>query len=391
MLENIPEINWQDYLKIFLRRRNLFYIPLIALFSITIAAGFILPKSYEAKAVILVEEGKVINPLLRNLAVSTTVGERLHLLREEILSWPRIVQLVEELGLNKSGNSPLGFEKLIADIRSRIQVNMRGDDIITISFSDRNPSITQKVVNTVSDIFIRRNLSSQNEESNTAIDFIKDQLATYKKKLEESEGALRRFRETYVLQMPQAAQLNTELARLESELTMLLVDNTEEHPRVKELRANIQSLKEKRSQQIQKAAENLPGDAQNYIEISESVPRQEQELARLTRDTQVNEELYAMLLERLETARISQELEYSENKTKFKIIEPARFPLKPVKPDKIKLGLIGLLLGAMAGFGCIYLAEYSDQSFKTAEELKSFFNAPVLGAISKIAAAQRVI
>ena len=384
MLGNIPEINWQDYLRIFLRRKNFFLLPLIILFSVTIIVSFFLPKAYEAKAVILVEEGKVINPLLKNLAVSTTVSERLHLLREEILSWPRVVQLVEELGLNKNKNSPLEFEKLIADIRMRISVNMKGNDIITISYSDRDPAITQKVVNTISDIFIRRNLSTQSEESNTAIDFIKDQLATYKKKLEASEGALRKFKETYGLQMPLAAQINTGLARLEAELTTLLVDSTEEHPRVKELRGNIQSLKEKRAQQVRQAAEIATVDTKRYIEIAESVPRQEQELARLTRDTEVNEKLYAMLLERLETARISQELEDSENKTKFKIIEPARFPLKPVKPDKIKLGLMGLLLGAMAGFGCIYLVEYNDQSFKGVEELKSFFDLPVLGAISEI-------
>jgi len=210
------------------------------------------------------------------------------------------------------------------------------------------------------------------------------EIEAYKKKLEASEGALRKFKETYGLQMPLAAQINTELARLEAELTTLLVDSTEEHPRVKELRGNIQSLKEKRAQQVRQAAEIATVDTKRYIEIAESVPRQEQELARLTRDTEVNEKLYAMLLERLETARISQELEDSENKTKFKIIEPARFPLKPVKPNKLKLGLMGFLLGAMAGFGCIYLVEYNDQSFKGVEELKSFFDLPVLGAISEI-------
>ena len=132
---------------------------------------------------ILVEEGKMLNPLLKNLAISTTVSERLHLLREEILSWPRVVQLVEELGLNKNKTSPLQFEKLIADVRTRISVSMRGDDMITISYYDRDPAVTQKVVNTISDIFIRKNLASQSEESNTAIDFIKDQLEIYKKKL----------------------------------------------------------------------------------------------------------------------------------------------------------------------------------------------------------------
>ena len=384
MFENKPEITWQDYLQIFLRRKWFFIIPFSIVFIATIVISFFLPKVYEAKAIILVEEGKMINPLLKNLAVSTTVGERLHMLREEILGWPRLVQLVEELGLNKNKNSPLELEKLILETRKRISVDMRGQDIIIISFQDKNPVTTQNIVNTISDILIRRNLDSQSEEANTAIDFIKDQLGVYEKKLEASEENLRQFKETYGLQMPLAVQINTELARLEAELTTLLVDCTEEHPRVKELRKRIQSLKEKRAGQIQQAAESIKANPKEYIKVAESVPKQEQELARLTRDTTVNEKLYALLLERLETARISQQLESSENKTKFKIVEPARLPLRPIKPNKIQFSFLGLMLGVMAGFGCIYLVEYTDYSFKGIEDLKSYFDLPVLAAISRI-------
>jgi uncharacterized protein involved in exopolysaccharide biosynthesis len=385
MFGNKQEINWQDYLQIFLRRKWFFIIPFFTLFIVTIIASFSLPKVYEAKATILVEESGVINPLLRNLAVSTTVGERLHLLREEILSWPRIMQLVEELDLNKNRNSPLALERLIVDIRKRISVSMKEKDIIIISYQDKDPLTTQTIVNTISDIFIRRNLASQSEESNTAIDFIKDQLSIYKKKLETSEESLRQFKETYGLQMPLAAQINTDLARLEAELTTLLIDCTDEHPRVRERRNKIQSLKEKRSEQIKQAAVNNTNvNTEEYIEVAKSLPKQEQELARLTRDTEVNERLYALLLERLETARISQQLEDSENKTKFKIVEPARFPLKPVKPNKIKFSLLGLMLGIMAGFGCTYSIEYIDSSFKGINDLKSCFDIPVLGVVSKI-------
>ena len=384
MFENNQQIKWKNYLRIFLRRKWLFLLPFFSVFTITVIISFLLPKVYAAKAVILVEEDKVINPLLQNLAVSTTVSSRLHHLREEILSWPRVVQLVEELGLNKNKNSTQALEALIDSIRKKILVTMTTQDVIVISYSDQDPAIAQKVVNTISDIFIRKNLTSQTEESSSAVDFIKDQLDIYKKKLEVSEEAMRNFKETYGLQMPLAAQINTELARLEAELTTLLVDCTEEHPKVKELRANIQSLKEKRAQQVRLAAESANVDAKEYIEVAESIPKQEQELARLTRDTLVNQNLYAMLLERLETARISQQLEDSENKTKFKIIEPARIPLKPIKPNKALLAFLGFALGVGAGFGCIYLVEYSDQSFNEIDELKASFDIPVLGAISKI-------
>lgn len=384
MYEDKQEVNWQDYLQIFWRRKWFFVIPFFTISAIAIVTIFFLPKVYEAKAVILVEESKVINPLLKNLAVSTTVGERLHLLREEILSWPRIVQLVEELGMDKDVDSPERFERFIVKVRERITVDMRGRDIIEISYRDPDPAITQKIVNTISDIFIRRNLASQSEESNTAIDFIRDQLKVYKEKLEASEKSLREFKERYGLEMPLAVQINTELATLEAELTTQLVDCTEEHPRVKELRNKMQSLKEKRTEQIQQSAKEAGVNPKEYVEIAESIPKQEQELVRLTRDTEVNERLYALLLERLETARISQQLEDSENKTKFKIVEPARLPLKPIKPNMIKFGLLALMLGVMGGSSCAYLVEYTDRSFKDIKDLKAYFDLPILGAISKI-------
>ena len=388
-MESKPQFDWQQYLQIFLRRKWLIAIPLVCIFLLSIAVSFVIPKTYEARATILVEEKKIVNPLLANLAVSTSVGERLHRLSEEILSWPRLLQLVEELNLNKNVKTPLELEALIQALRSKISLKMRGRDIILISYQDKDPHNTQAVVNTLCDILIRKNILAQSSEADSAIRFIEEQLGIYQEKLEQSENALRKFKETYGLQMPLAMRINDELAQLETELTNALVDCTEEHPRVIELRRRIDSLKEKRVQQIQEAARDLDTEEyKDYVSIAHSIPKQEEELARLTRDRQVNEEIYAMLLERLETARISKQLESSENKTKFKIVEPARLPLKPESPNKQKIGFLGLVFGGIVGIGCTYLVESTDRSFKNTEQLKNVFNLPVLGSISKITTEQ---
>ncbi|MFC1592675.1 GNVR domain-containing protein [Candidatus Omnitrophota bacterium] len=384
-MEEKPNIEWQDYLKMILRRKALFIIPLVVTFILTIMLSFVVPPTYEAKAIILVEEEKMVNPLLSNLAVSTSVAGRLHRLREEILSWPRLLQLVEELKLNKTAGSALEIENLIQSIRKKIKLQMSGKDVIVITYQDQDPKITQEVVNTLCDILIRKNILAQSEEADSAITFIEEQLSLYKTKLEDSEAALRKFKETYGLQMPLATKINDELATLEAELTSALVDCTEEHPRVIELRRRMFSLKQKRIEQIQAAASKMEvEDYKDYIAIAESIPKQQQELTRLTRDTSVSEEIYAMLSEKLETARISKQLESSENKTKFKIIEPARLPLKPKKPNKLTFNFMGLLIGGMFGVGSVYLVELADKSFKNVEDLKSAFKLPVLGLIPKI-------
>ncbi|MGD9014471.1 MAG: GNVR domain-containing protein [Candidatus Omnitrophota bacterium] len=386
-----PQVDWQEYIQILFKRRWVFLIPLICVLVLSIVASFIMPKTYEAKATILVEEEKMVNPLLRNLAVSSSVGQRLHRLREEILSWPRLLQLVEELNLNKEVSNPLELEELILGIRKQISLTMTGKDVIVISYEDKDPHTTQEVVNTLCDILIRKNLLVQSQEADSAITFIEEQLQSYQVKLEESEQALRKFKETYGLKMPVATLINEQLAKLEAELAVALVDCTEDHPRIIGLRRHIESLKEKRNQEVEDAAKIMGDeDYKDYISIAESIPKQEEELARLTRNRQVNEQIYAMLLQRLETATITKQLESSENKTKFKIIEPARLPLKPKSPNKLKFNFLGLVIGGIVGFGSTYVAEYTDRSFKRTDDLKNMFNLPVLGSISKITTEQDI-
>ncbi len=383
--DNKKTFQWQDYMHIFFRRKWLFAIPFVLIICGSIIASFFMPKVYQARAIILVEDGKMLNPLLKNLAIATSVSQKMGALREEILGWPHMVQLAEKLGLDKEARTPLEFERFILNIRQNISLQMKGDNIVTISYQSDDPRSTQELVNTLCDILIARNIASQSQEADSAIYFIKQQLADYKKSLEYSEEELRKFKEKYELQMPLATELNNELANLESELTAVLVDCTDEHPRVKELRRRIESLKRERLEQIKAAAQAANADPEEYVRIAESIPMQEQELTRLTRGRNVNERIYGMLLQKLETARITQKLEDSENKTRFKIIEPARLPLKPTKPNKLKIAFLGIVLGAGGGFGCAYSAEYMDSSFKRVEDLRAFSgDIPVLGSVSKI-------
>ncbi len=388
--DNKKTFQWQDYMHIFFRRKWLFAIPFVVIICGAIIATFFMPKVYQARAIILVEEGKMLNPLLRNLAVSTTVSQKMGALREEILGWPHMVQLAEKLGLDKKARTPLEFERFILNIRQNISLQMKANNIVTVSYQSDDPHATQELVNTLCDILIARNIASQSQEADSAIYFIKQRLAEYKKSLEYSEEELRKFKEKYELQMPLATELNNELARLEAELTAVLVDCTEEHPRVKELRRRIKSLKKERLEQIKAAARAANADPEEYVRIAESIPMQEQELARLARGRDVNEGVYEMLLQKLETARITQKLEDSENKTRFKIIEPARLPLKPTKPNKLKIAFLGIMLGTAGGFGCAYSAEYMDSSFKRVEDLRAFSgDIPVLGSVSKIRLAKQ--
>jgi uncharacterized protein involved in exopolysaccharide biosynthesis len=458
MIQTETQIGWQDYAAIILRRRWFFLLPCFLVVSIALIVGSFLPRIYRAETIILVQELNIMNPLIQGLAVSTPVQERLRTMREEMLSWTSLSRLVHEMKLDETVKSPLSFERLIKKLQKDIQVRMSGRELVRMGYEHTDPQLSQKLINTISSIFLERNMSEQSEETGTAIDFIERELATYQKKLEDSEAELREFRELYAMQMPVAAELNEQLVNLQVALAQLLTENTEEHPTVVDVKRRIADLKIKRNDEIkrfvarsiargqdpatheqllkllggdpasgvdpqtakaaqeayaswvarldhpapagqpplttaqvvtQQPAEGLEGATRTELVQSDPVsislaPWQFQELARLSRNYEVTATTYKHLQERLEKAKTTQRLGESDEGIKFKVLEPARLPLKPVKPSMAKIALFALVLGVFIGAGVAFVAEYLDQSFQTGEELQGEMAVPVLGTISTI-------
>ena len=104
----------------------------------------------------------------------------------------------------------------------------------------------------------------------------------------------------------------------------------------------------------------------------------------LARDVGVNERIYNTLLQRIETAKITQRLQASKEGTHYRIIDPPRIPLQPFKPNKPLIALVGMFLGSVAGIGLVLATEFLDKSFIDVEEAKEYLGMSLFGAISRI-------
>ncbi|MFH1687181.1 MAG: hypothetical protein ABIE70_06615 [bacterium] len=76
--------------------------------------------------------------------------------------------------------------------------------------------------------------------------------------------------------------------------------------------------------------------------------------------------------------------ERAKDRTKYKIIEPARVPLVPVWPDHNRIIIMGMLLGLVIGGGAVFLAEMLDKSFKDVGDIEEALQLPVLATIPRI-------
>jgi succinoglycan biosynthesis transport protein ExoP len=116
----------------------------------------------------------------------------------------------------------------------------------------------------------------------------------------------------------------------------------------------------------------------------ERLPQREQELVSLTRDYENIKKSYEELLDKKLKSNISENLEQTQKSERFQILEPANLPVKPIKPDRLKVLWLALASSLVIGVGGSVGLEVLDPTLRGSKEFKSFFEIPVLAALPVI-------
>lgn len=195
-----------------------------------------------------------------------------------------------------------------------------------------------------------------------------------------------------------------DLPSLKNELASLQAKYTENHPDIVRLKGMIERLEEKQQgegssmsplrvdqillRQRQDLQVEVAGLKEEVLKTQsqirwyetkvEDTPKREQELLTQNRDYQNLKDLYDSLLNRKLEAEIAVSLERKQKGEQFRILDPAKIPQVPIKPDLRMIALLTLALGLGIGGGCAFLIETLDTSYKSPEEAEMELNLPVL-------------
>lgn len=112
------------------------------------------------------------------------------------------------------------------------------------------------------------------------------------------------------------------------------------------------------------------------------VPNVEAQLTQLMRGYQVTKTQYEALLSRLDSARLSEKVEASNDQVKFRMIDPPSKPLRPSEPKRIFLATAVLLLALLAGAGLAITLDQLNPVFLSRGMLATVTGLPVLGAVT---------
>jgi uncharacterized protein involved in exopolysaccharide biosynthesis len=129
---------------------------------------------------------------------------------------------------------------------------------------------------------------------------------------------------------------------------------------------------------------NLKEQIAQYQKRIEETPRREQELVLLTRDYDLLKANYQSLLDKKIQAQMAENLERKQQGEQFRVLDPARLPEKPIKPDRPRILLMGVLFGLIAGLGLTWFRESLDRSFHSVSDVEVYLALPVIATIPNL-------
>ncbi|AYO23837.1 polysaccharide biosynthesis tyrosine autokinase [Vibrio owensii] len=274
------------------------------------------------------------------------------------------IKVRELVAQNEDSFSISKISKLdaINRLASQLSISERGTStgIVSLGIEGEYPERNQQILNDVVQNYFLQNVRRNSAEAEQSLNFLKDHLPEVKDKLNGSEDVLNRFRQenesidlnleaqsTLKVMVALEAQLN-ELTFKESEISQKF---TQDHPAYKSLLDKRQTLlqeKERLNRQVQK------------------LPKTQREVLRMTRDVEVNQQIYIQLLNKVQELNIIK----AGTVGNVRIIDSAQSYAIPVKPKKPLIVVLATLLGGMVAVAFVLVKTAFHRGVTSPDEIE---------------------
>jgi uncharacterized protein involved in exopolysaccharide biosynthesis len=137
-------------------------------------------------------------------------------------------------------------------------------------------------------------------------------------------------------------------------------------------------------QSVKRNIVELQKKGDTYRKRIEATPKVEEYYKSLLIERDNTQAKYDDLSRKYMEANVAHGLEKEQKGERFTLIDPARLPEKPYKPNRMAIMMIGLILGVAAGAAAVSVQEFTDHSIRGADELALETSLPVLAGIPEI-------
>lgn len=374
-----------------------------------------------------IEQYKLYPDLQKNISVVGVVN----LIRRNF----KIRNITEKSQQKRLGRQTIAIAFSYEDHDPKVAQQMA--KLLTAIFLEENINIRQRQTSETT-LFLENEMNKLKKE----LDVIEEHVSTFKKqyinelpplmqvnlqrlqviegkrdKLQEELLKKKAVRQDLKVQLSSIPKHSMELSEhekflaIETQLANLRSQYTEAYPDVIKLKAELVDLKEKIKEQ---SNENHNYYLSNpaYVTLNVQISMVSNEIISLRRqikDLETNENKYQKriettlriedeynalmnrqknmlakhndLMKKLMDAKISHGLEEEQIGERFILVDPAKLPRHPYKPNRRAIILLGCLFGLGLGIGIAAIQEFLDHSIRDENMLANISSGPVLGSI----------
>jgi len=337
------------------------------------------------------------------------------------------------------------YFEVAAAIQEGIEVlPIRNTKLVEVSYRSPYPVLSADIVNSLVEEFMRFSVEKRYETTQQASDFLSEQIAELRENLAAKERELQRYgqekklfftsekestivskfaavldaytqaqidrinkeaayrevKDLDVDSLPQFVNntliqtLKMDYARMKNEYEEMSKTFKSNYPKMIELKARLDSMKEELKSEIKKAVDSAESEYRSALKKEDSLEdlleKQKMDVVRMNSNAifynSLKIEVENMqrqlnsLIEMQKNTNVSARLGGLKT-SNISIIDKAEVPKDPVSPKKKKNLILAFLVGIFGGVGLCFLIEFLDNTVKGPEDVEKLTGLPSLGAI----------
>jgi len=199
----------------------------------------------------------------------------------------------------------------------------------------------------------------------------------------------------YTERHPDVQRLKAELDRLESEIPEADLMEAEEpessgenqvetpNPVYQKLTAQLTEV-QREIEIRQRERVRIQSEIKKYNQRVENTPKREQEMASVLRAYAELQKQYEDLKGKEVESKLAESLESMQKGSQFVIMDPANYPIRPSKPNRMRLVFMGLFFSLSLGVGLAFGVDVLGQKFWLHSEVEALLGVRLLVEIPEI-------
>lgn len=333
-------------------------------------------------------------------------------------------------------------DRLIKLLHQNMRIQQVGNtSLIEIRYSSPNPQLAAQTSNAIANAYVEQNIKAKYDSTMQAANLLSKQLADLQIKMETSQAKAveyekehniigaddktnlttekltelskelmdaqaDRIRKASIYQMAKADNINgTSLDSQNSTLSGLRQQQTDlqaqyaqlstlfgpSYPAVVQLQNRMKQVNKSYQEETENEVRRLQNDYEAAVAreqmVQDALSEQTVEANKLSVDAielkvlqqeaDSNRTLYDSLLTQLKEASLQAGL----NSSNIRIVDPARIPLHPARPNILRNLEFALLLGLVGGVAMVLVLEALDMTVRTPDQIESLSALPTVGVI----------